>query len=172
DLGAGLRVEVPGRLVREHDLRLADEGAGDRDPLLLAAGQLAGEMARPIAQPDVVEERQRAPAQIRLLDAVRRKRRLHVLERAQRGDEVELLEDVAERAQAELGQVAIRESAEVVAVVLDLARARLVEPAEQLEQAGLPGAARSLERQELALRDREVDAGERLHEPIALLEDA
>jgi hypothetical protein len=45
DFGAGVGVEVPGRLVREHDGREADQRAGDRDPLLLAAGQLA----RPVA---------------------------------------------------------------------------------------------------------------------------
>ena len=35
-----LRVEVAGRLVGQDDPRLADQRAGDGDPLLLAAGQL------------------------------------------------------------------------------------------------------------------------------------
>jgi ATPase subunit of ABC transporter with duplicated ATPase domains len=35
-------VQVPGRLVGEHDRRLADEGSRDRDPLALPAGELGG----------------------------------------------------------------------------------------------------------------------------------
>ena len=40
DLTARLRVEVAGRLVREDDRRLGDERAGNRDALLLSAGEL------------------------------------------------------------------------------------------------------------------------------------
>ena len=40
DVGGGVRVEVAGRLVGEHDRRAGRQGAGDRDALLLAAGQL------------------------------------------------------------------------------------------------------------------------------------
>ena len=43
DVGAGVRVEVAGGLVRQQRQRPVDEGAGDRDPLLLAAGQLVGQ---------------------------------------------------------------------------------------------------------------------------------
>ena len=53
DLGAGLRVEVARRLVREDDVRPRDERPRDRDALLLAAGELrragarGGRRARP-----------------------------------------------------------------------------------------------------------------------------
>ena len=40
DLGAGVAVEVAGRLVGQHERRLADDGAGDGHPLALAARQL------------------------------------------------------------------------------------------------------------------------------------
>ena len=40
DVLAGVRVEVAGRLVGQQHQRPVDERAGDRDPLLLAAGQL------------------------------------------------------------------------------------------------------------------------------------
>ena len=53
------RVEVPGRLVGEDQRRLGDERAGDRDPLLLAAGELAGPVLGAIGEADAVE---RAPA--------------------------------------------------------------------------------------------------------------
>src|SRR5436190_2981948 len=41
---AGFGIEISGRLVREKDLGTVDESAGKRDPLLFAAGKLAGKM--------------------------------------------------------------------------------------------------------------------------------
>ena len=43
DLETDARVEVPGGLVGEEDRRLVDDGASDRDALLLAAGELVRE---------------------------------------------------------------------------------------------------------------------------------
>src|SRR4029077_12776213 len=44
DFPGGRRVEVPGRLIGEKDSRIVDQRPRDRDPLLLAAGQLIGEL--------------------------------------------------------------------------------------------------------------------------------
>src|SRR5436309_3243288 len=41
ELAAVLRVEADGRLIEEEQLRVADEGAGHGQALLLAAGELA-----------------------------------------------------------------------------------------------------------------------------------
>ena len=41
DFEAGILVEVAGRLVGEHQLRLVQQGARNRDPLLLAARSAA-----------------------------------------------------------------------------------------------------------------------------------
>ena len=41
-LGLGRQVEGADRLVEHDDLRVADQGAGDRDPLPLPAGELRG----------------------------------------------------------------------------------------------------------------------------------
>jgi hypothetical protein len=43
DGAAGARGDVAGRFVGEQEDRVTDEGAGDRDALLLAAGELGGE---------------------------------------------------------------------------------------------------------------------------------
>ena len=48
-------IEVSGRLVAQHEARLPDERPRDRDPLLLAARQLAGPMIEPLTQPDLLE---------------------------------------------------------------------------------------------------------------------
>jgi hypothetical protein len=52
DLGGGRRVEVAGRFVGQHDGRVRGDRSGHRDPLLLAAGQLGGQMVDPVGQPD------------------------------------------------------------------------------------------------------------------------
>ena len=59
DLADELGVERAGHLVEQHHGGLADEGAGDRDALLLAAGELVGEGLRLGGQPDPVEHGER-----------------------------------------------------------------------------------------------------------------
>ena len=59
DLLRGGGVQVAGRLVGEDQRRVGDQRAGDRDALLLAAGQLGGQVVDAVAQPDLA---QRAPA--------------------------------------------------------------------------------------------------------------
>ena len=61
DRGAGGLVQVAGRLVGQHDRRLAGDRPGDRHPLPLAAGQLGGPGAQLVAEPDPVQ-RGRRPA--------------------------------------------------------------------------------------------------------------
>ena len=51
----GDRVEVAGRLVGQDQRRVGDQRPGDRDPLLLTAGQLTGPVLDPVGQPDPVE---------------------------------------------------------------------------------------------------------------------
>ena len=48
DLGPGAAVEVAGGLVGEDDRRLAGQGAGDGDALLLAAAELARAVLEPV----------------------------------------------------------------------------------------------------------------------------
>jgi hypothetical protein len=55
DLVPGVLVEVPGRLVGEQHPRLLDQGAGDRDALLLAAGEFGGRVLGPVAEADAAQ---------------------------------------------------------------------------------------------------------------------
>ena len=56
DRPAGLRIEIAGGLVGEENLRPVDEGPGERDALLLAAGKLERVMLEPVAQADPREQ--------------------------------------------------------------------------------------------------------------------
>ena len=55
-LAGGAGVERAGRLVGEDDGRVGDQRAGDRDPLLLAAGQRAGQVPAAVAEADPLEQ--------------------------------------------------------------------------------------------------------------------
>src|SRR5262245_36249968 len=57
DEAACLAIEVAGRLVGQQEVRLDDEGAGQRHTLLLAARQLARIVAEPMSQADGLELR-------------------------------------------------------------------------------------------------------------------
>ena len=57
---AGGLVQVAGRLVGQQQQRLGREGTCQRDALLLAAGELAGQVGQPVPQPDRAQRR-RAP---------------------------------------------------------------------------------------------------------------
>src|SRR4051794_41765791 len=56
DVLAGVRVEVAGRLVGEQHRRLRDQGAGDRDALLLPARELRGAVLAAAVDPDRLEQ--------------------------------------------------------------------------------------------------------------------
>ena len=51
-----VRVEVAGRLVGEQQRRAVDQRPGDRDALLLAAGELRRVVVQPVAQADALEQ--------------------------------------------------------------------------------------------------------------------
>ena len=63
-VGAGLRVEVAGRLVGEDDARADDQSARDGDTLLLAAGHMARQVRGAVGETDLLEQGERARAQL------------------------------------------------------------------------------------------------------------
>src|SRR5207249_69505 len=74
-----LRVEVPRRLVREDDVRLVHEGAGDRDPLLLAAAEFRGLLQRHVLESDGGDRREGPLPSCLRVDAADEQRELDVL---------------------------------------------------------------------------------------------
>src|SRR5919198_6505816 len=89
--------------------------------------------------------------------ADRRQLRLDVLERGQRRDQVELLEHEAERPEPERRELVVGELGQITTLEEDTAGARAVERSQQLQERRLAGAARALERDELAGSDIEID---------------
>jgi hypothetical protein len=149
DLGSGLRVEVPRGLVGEDDPWIGHQRPGDRDPLLLAAREVGRKVRRAVREADLLQQCRRPLAQFVLAYAGGCKRGLDVLERGQGRDQVELLEHEAEGREPQVGELPIPEDAQIVALEQDAAGSGTVERAEQLQQRGLAGPARSLEGDEL-----------------------
>ena len=90
-------VEVAGRLVGEHDGRARRQRPRDRDPLLLAAGQLAGPVADPVGQAEHLDEVVDPRALVGGEPAAGQlERQQHVLAHVEGRHQVEGLEDEAD----------------------------------------------------------------------------
>ena len=82
-VGGRSRVEVAGGFVGEEHRGFGHQRPGDRDPLLLAAGELAGAMLDAIAEPDALERGERPGAPLVGIDAAVDERQLDVAPRVQ-----------------------------------------------------------------------------------------
>src|SRR4029077_7152040 len=95
---AGLRVEGSGRLVREEQATLPDQGSRDRDALLLASGHVVGESVGEVREVDLCQGDQGLTASSTYAQPVELAREADVLGGGECGDEVEVLEDVPDLA--------------------------------------------------------------------------
>ena len=137
---------------------------GDRDPLLLPAGELVGVRGAVLPHADAGEQWLRALERLGLgeLQHLARPER-HVLEHGHVGEEVVGLEHDADLAPQHVeGGVVLDDEPTVDA---DLALLDGLEPVDAAQQRGLPGAGRSDEAHNLVLGDLEVDALE--HDEVA-----
>src|SRR3954454_17373790 len=163
DPDTGRRVEVAGRLVCQQDRRPVDEGPGDGDPLLLAAGELVREAALLAREADEVEHlrhgvRDRVPG---LADDLQGER--DVLEHGLVRQQPEVLEDDADLA-AQLRDLPVRQPPDVLAGPVDNAPRRPLLAQDQPQERRLARPGRTDEEDELALDDLEahvVDGGPR-----------
>src|SRR5436190_282587 len=91
-----LGVEVPGRLIGEQERRVVDERPGDRDALLLAAGELVGVVVDLRLQPDQAEDLRHLPADLAPRPAGDLEGVGDVVVDAAVGEQLEVLEDAAD----------------------------------------------------------------------------
>ena len=105
------------RLVGQDDVRVVDQRPGDRDALLLAAGELRGPVVEPIAQADQAGHFDRPLLGLRadLAGSLVGERKLDVLEHRVLLDQVIRLEDEAKVTAADLGELVVVEAGDVAA---------------------------------------------------------
>ena len=159
-----LGVEVAGGFVGEDDGGTVDEGAGDGDALLLAAGELVGAMVEAALDAEhfgeVVEERfvqfpfggcAKGGDVVGDFD---------VAHGRERGQQIEALEDKADLGAAHFGALGVGEFGEVGAIDEDRAGGGVGETAQDVEEGGLSRTGGADDGDELAGGDGEVDVAE------------
>ena len=149
-LGAGQRIERPERLVEEKDAGTAHQGAGERDALLLAAGEDRRPIVGALGKADIPKrgERRIAPAAAA--------RDADIADDALPGEEAGFLEEHAHRRMARDDRLAVDGNS---------SGGRPVEPGNQPEKRRLANARAPDRREELAGRHGEIELGE--HAAIA-----
>ena len=133
----------------------AHERSGDRDPLLLAAREVVGVAVGEVPEADAFERLGCLGLRGRDRRAVKLERQRDVLASGEPGEEVQVLEDVADRSPTEDRQLRRIHPADVLPLDEDAAARRPVEPADEREERRLARAARAHDREELATLDAE-----------------
>ena len=165
----GASVQCSGRLVGEHHLWPGDERPGDRDPLLLAAGELRGPVAQALLEPDARCNlaHGRAPRAA----AVQAHRQGDVLRDRERRQQIEGLEHEPDPLAPQDGQAALAQPRQVGVAERDGAGSRPVEPRCDVEERALAGARRAHDGGERPAREPDADAVEGHDGAIALAVD-
>ena len=134
DGSARFVVEVAGRFVGEKDFRAVDEGAGQSDALLFAAGELVRVVVDAVGQSDAGEVVEGGG--LRAADATQLERHEDIFQGGKRGEELEALKNKTRGGIAQGGQRIFVHVAEVVSVEDDATGGRTVEAGAEPEQGG------------------------------------
>src|SRR5690348_268876 len=137
DFRPNRRVEVPGWLVGQDDSWVLRQRPRNRDPLLLPSRQLRRKVAQPAAESDLVQEHSCYVSPRSRLHRDRRQTCLHVLQRGQGWDEIELLEHEPKCVAAEVRQLSIVQAPQVNVIEKDLTPGWSIQSAKQAQQCGL-----------------------------------
>ena len=160
-----LGVEVARGLVRQHDGRRVHEGAPDGHALLLAAGELVGQVVLAAGQAEPAQQCREAA--LVHLAAVHEHGQAHVLDNVEHRHEVVELVDQPDLAAAEDGELLVGALEDVLAVQVDGARRGPVHAADHVQQRRLARARAADDGHELARRHAEAHVVERAHGGVA-----
>ena len=134
-------VEIARRLIGHQQLGIAGEGARDCDALLLATRKLPRVMRRALRQAHPFEPR--FGAWFRVGRAGELERKHHILERGERGQQLEGLEHETEQPLAQGRARVLVHGRQRQAVDVDFAGGRAIEPRQKPEKGRLAGARRT-----------------------------
>ena len=162
DLDAGLAVQRAGGLVRQQNVRVVDQRAGDGHPLHLAAGQLVGQLVDVLAQAHLLQRRDGAAAALGTRHAGDGQRQFHIGQDGLVGDQVVALEDEAHRVVAVGVPVAVVVLFGRDAVDDQIAAVIAVQAADDVQQRGLAGTGRPQDGDKLIVAEAQVHMVQRL----------
>ena len=166
-VGRVLAVEGAGRFVGQQDLGFGHQSSSQRHPLLFATRQLHRPMIVAMGQTHPGEGSERSFTAFGRFHPSVQKRGLHVAERVEVRDEMELLEHETDTASADLRARGIGEGRDVDPVDHDASVGRGVETAEQTEQGRLPGTGGTDDRREVTRHDRDRHVVESFHQRVS-----
>ena len=155
---AGLVVERAGRLVAQQHVGRLDDGAGDRDALLLAAGKLRGEMVEPLVRARPAPAPRAASSGLSAISFTSATFSQH----GQARNQIVELKHEADMLAPVARQFGVVGADKVMVAPARLAGGRRVEPAEDVEQRRLAGTGRPEQHDEFAFVDVEIDVPERV----------
>src|SRR4051794_25233257 len=155
------RIDAPGRLVGQQQLRPRDHGARDRRALLLAPGQDRRQRIHALAEPDPFQEVDDLLAVARFAAAHDAERQRDVLIGGHVVEQAEILEHDAD-ALAQVCDLVLAKLRDVVTEQIDEAARRAMREEQQAQQRGLAGAGRAGEKLERMRRDLEVEVAQDL----------
>jgi len=132
DSFAGGGVEIAGGLVGEKNFRAIDEGAGDGDALLFAAGKFGGAVAEAMGEANALEGFADACGTFGAIDFGEAKRKLDIFFESHARQKVEGLEDHADGVRAVAGKIERVEGGDVLPVRVDGAGSGAVETGDEI----------------------------------------
>jgi hypothetical protein len=159
---AGIIIECSGRLVAQQNIRRFDDGSGDGDALLFAAGKLRRKMIEPLGQPDQGQRRARVE---RLIGDFVHQR--DVFEYREARNQIVELEHEADMLAPVARQFRVVGINEIVVAPHRLTGCGRIEAAEDVQQRRFAGAGGPQQHDEFALIDVEVDVAQRMHRDFA-----
>jgi hypothetical protein len=155
DSFAGGGIEIPRGLVGEKNFWAIDEGAGDGDALLFAAGEFRGAMAEAMRKADALEGFADASGAICAIDFGEAKWEFDIFFECHAREKVEGLKDHADGVAAVAGETERVERSDVLAVSEDGAGCRAVEAGDEIQERGFTGAGGAEETEEFVVGDGE-----------------
>ena len=163
DLHARLGVQRAGRLVRQQNVRVVDEGAGDGDALHLAAGHLVWPLVQLIAEADLLQHGNGAGTALLAGNAGERQGQLDVCQHALVRDEIVALKDKAD------GVVAVGVPVPVAVLLCgdtvdeQVARRVAVQTADDVQKRRLAAAGRTENGDKFIVAEAQAHAAERVY---------
>ena len=157
DFPGGFPVQVAGGLIRGDEGGVGDQGPGDGHPLLLAAGELARVVVLAVAQVHQFQDQVHVLLSLPPGQPGEQQGQFHVFKGREHRDELIKLEDEAHVGGPPIRQLGLGEGREVDAVHREVAGVRAVQPGDEVEQRGFPGAGRAHEGQKFPGLDGEAD---------------
>ena len=163
-------VQVPSGLVGQHDGRAADQCAGHCDALALPSRELVGAGTGPAVQADHGQGIEGLGPPFGLRDPGIEKAVGHVVQDALVLGQEELLEHEADPGGPQGGQFSVRELGDIEAGDPNMARARPVQAAHEVQERGLARARGSDDADQLALSDGEGDTPQGGHRRLTRID--